>query len=103
MYPHDINWENLNISRSQIFFRRILSYFLLIIFIIAYFLIILVISRIQSTFKSKYNLSLDCSNIDFKNNKYIYNEFINDKINEKEKVYTYCYCQSNLNREKKNF
>ena len=32
MYPHDINWENLNIDKKCRILRKILSYFLIIFF-----------------------------------------------------------------------
>ena len=95
--PQDIIWENINISKIEKIIRRILSMFLLFVFILVYFLIILIISRKQNTFQMKYNMLTDCKNIDIKNNHLIYNEFINIGKEEKGKIFTYCYCESNLN------
>ena len=98
MYPHDIIWENLNISKKEKIKKFIVSYFLLIIFLLFYFFLIIIISRVKSTFNRKYNLSLDCENIDYKNKiNLIYEEYINDKQSTKEKIYSYCYCNSDLN------
>ena len=101
MYPHDIIWENLNISKKEKIKKLILSYFLMIIFLLFYIFLIIIISRVQSTFEREYNLSLDCENIDYKNKiNLIYEEYINDKQSTKEKIYSYCYCSSDLNGEK---
>jgi len=99
MLPYDINWENLNIKEK--IFRRIISIFILILFILCYFFIILIISKIQGNFERNYNLSTDCSNIDYENNNnIIYNEYIDKNQSEKEKIYTFCYCDSKLNGKK---
>lgn len=104
MFPNDINWENLNVTKKERIFRTFLSYFFLIIFIIVYLLIILVISRIQGTFQRKYNLLTDCSNVDYENNNnIIYKESMDENQNEKEKIYSYCYCQSDLNGKTINY
>ena len=103
MFPHDINWENLNINKTKRFIRIIFSYFLIIIVIFVYFLIIIVLSKLKKNFERKYNLNTDCSNIDYKNNNILFKEFINKEQNEKEKIYTYCYCASELNGEEINF
>ena len=101
LYPHDINWENLNIDKRTKICRRVCSYFLLIIFIFALFIIIFIISILQNTFERRFNLSTDCSNVHYKNNtNEIYLEFIDKNKTEKEKIYTYCYCQSDLNGNK---
>ena len=101
MSPHDINWENLNVDKKKKLIRRIISYFLIVILLFAYFLIVIIISVAQNTFRRKYNILSDCSNVDYKNNNnLIYDEFINKEQNEKEKIYTYCYCQSELNNQK---
>ena len=101
MYPHDINWENLNLNLKEKILRRIISYCILIIFMLCYFLIILIISKVQGNFQRNYNLSTDCSNIDYENNNnIIYNEYINKNQTEKEKIYTFCYCDSKLNGKK---
>ena len=101
LFPNDINWENLNINKGKKYILRFISYFLLAIFIFSFFLIILFISRVQNTFERKYNLSTDCTNIINANiTGEIYNEFIDKNITEKEKIYTYCYCQSDSNGNK---
>ena len=98
MLPYDINWENLNLNLKEKICRRIISIFILIVFISGYFFIILIISKIQGNFKRNYNLSTDCSNIDYENNNnIIYNEYMNKNQTEKEKIYTFCYCDSKLN------
>lgn len=100
--PHDINWENLNVSTKERLYRRILSYLCIIVLILVYFLIVIIISIAQNTFQKKYNLLLnDCSNVDYENNhNLIYDEYMNKAQNDKEKIYTYCYCKSDLNLEK---
>ena len=100
MYPHDINWENLNASKISRIFRIILSYILIIIFLLSYFIIVTAISVFQNTFQRKYNLLTDCSNVDYENNyNLIYNEYKNLNQNEKEKIYTYCFCSNNSKTE----
>ena len=102
MSPHDINWENLNVTTKERLYRRILSYLGIVVLILVYFLIVIIISLAQNTFQRKYNLLLtDCSNVDYKNNhNLIYDEYMNKDQNDKEKIYTYCYCKSNSNFEK---
>ena len=101
MSPQDINWENLNIGMTNRLKRRIISYLLIIILLSAYFLLVIIISSAQNTFQRKYNLLTDCSNIDYENNYgLIYNEYNNTNQNEKEKIYTYCFCKNNIKREK---
>ena len=102
MSPHDINWENLNVTTKERLYRRILSYLGIVVLILVYFLIVIIISLAQNTFQRKYNLLLtDCSNVDYKNNhNLIYDEYMNKDQNDKEKIYTYCYCKSNSNFKK---
>jgi len=102
MSPHDINWENLNVSAKERLYRRIISYLLIVILILIYFLIVIIISIAQNTFQRKYTLLLtDCSNVDYENShNLIYDEYMNKEQNDKEKIYTYCYCQSDLNSKK---
>ena len=98
MSPHDINWENLNINKMNKFLRIVISYLLLVIFLFSYFLIILLISKVQVSYQDHFHLETDCSFIDYENNKeLIYKEYINKKQNEKEKIFSYCYCDSDLN------
>lgn len=100
MSPNDINWENLNISKINKFYRIVASYLLLITFICFYFLIILLISKIQISYEKYFHIETDCSYIDYKNNyNLIYSEYINEKQSQKEKIFTYCYCDSDLNGE----
>ena len=97
MSPHEINWENLNISKENKLFRIVISIFLLIALIFSYFLIILLITKVKISYEIYFNLNTDCSNLDYRNNnELIYLEYNNEKSNE-EKIYTYCYCQSDLN------
>ena len=101
LYPNDINWENINKNKPIKIIRRIISYFLLIIFMFIVFLGNLIISRIQNSFERKYNLSTDCTNIASENiDSEIYYEFIDKNKTEKEKIYTYCYCKSDFNGNK---
>ena len=101
MLPYDINWENLNLNLKEKVLRRIISIIILIFFILCYFSIILIISKIQGNFERNYNLSTDCSNIDYENNNnIIYDEYMNKNQTEKEKIYTFCYCDSKLNGKK---
>ena len=103
MHPHDINWENLNISSKERKIRRILSYLIIIIFMIVYFIIIVFLSKAKNNFEKKFNLNTDCSNIDYRNNYFLYKEYINKEQTNKEKIFTYCYCASDLNGEKINY
>ena len=97
MSPHEINWENLNVSKENKLLRIVISIFLLISLIFSYFLIILLITKVKISYEKYFNLNTDCSNLDYKNNnELIYLEYSSEKSNE-EKIYTYCYCQSDLN------
>ena len=65
------------------------------LFYITLFFLILLISRIQDWFDTKYNLLTNCDNIDYKNNtNIIYDEYTNHNQSDKEKIYTFCYCKS---------
>ena len=97
MHPHDINWENININSKERIKRRFLSYLIIIIFIIVYFIIIIFLSKAKNKFEKKFNLNTDCSNVDYKNNYILYQEYINKDQTDKEKIFTYCYCASELN------
>ena len=99
MHPHDINWENININSKEKIKRRFLSYLIIIIFIIAYFIIIIFLSKAKNNFEKKFNLNTDCSNVDYKNNYILYQEYVNKEQTNKEKIFTYCYCASKLNGE----
>jgi len=96
MYPHDINWENLNINKKSRILRKIISYLAIIFFLLSYYLIVTILSIFENNFNKKYNLLTDCSNVEYENNyNLIYNEYININQNKKEQIYTYCFCSNN--------
>jgi len=83
--------------------RTIISYFILIIFTFTYFIIIIALSKIKLIFERKNNMNTDCINVDYKNNKILYDEYKNKNQIEKEKIFTYCYCSSKLNGKDVNY
>lgn len=91
--PTDIRWQNVPYSSGRRFIRKFFSIIIALIVILASFGIVIGAKYAQMEIDKTFNSNVDCGFISYDLEE-MQNEYNDDSITLRNKVKTYCYCQS---------
>jgi hypothetical protein len=91
--PTDIRWQNVPYSSGRRFIRKFFSIIIALIVILASFGIVIGAKYAQMEIDKTFNSNVDCGFISYDLGE-MQNEYNDDSITLRNKVKTYCYCQS---------
>lgn len=91
--PSDIRWQNVPYSSGRRFIRKFFSIIIALIVILASFGIVIGAKYAQMEIDKTFNSNVDCGFISYDLEE-MTTEYNDDSITLRNKVKTYCYCQS---------